>query len=417
MTGKKKKVLVVGGGPSGMAAAYFAADSGADVTIFEKNEKLGKKLYITGKGRCNVTNASDTQEFLQHIVSNSRFLYSAASAFDSSDVMQWIESLGTPLKTERGKRVFPVSDHSSDIIRALEKGLRKQQVQICLQTEVRRILTDGDRVKGLLLADGNSVCGDAVILATGGLSYPATGSTGDGYAFAEAVSHTVNKTRPALVPLTAEESYVSEMEGLSLRNVKLTLSCAGKKVFSEFGEMLFTKDGISGPLSLSASSVIGASLEEHPVEASIDLKPALTEEQLEARLLRLFSESPNRTFKNAVRPLFPASLWPVIVTLSGIPEDKPVHDVTKEERRSFLPLIKAFPVTLNGTHGYREAVITQGGVSTKEIVPSTMASRKCRGLFIVGELLDLDAFTGGFNLQIAWSTGHCAGVAAAQPDE
>jgi len=262
-----------------------------------------------------------------------------------------------------------------------------------------------------------SMGGDAVILATGGLSYPSTGSTGDGYAFAESVSHTVNKTRPALVPLTAAESYVSEMEGLSLRNVKLTITCAGKKVFSEFGEMLFTKDGISGPLGLSASSVTGAYLEEHPVEASIDLKPALTEEQLEARLLRLFSESPNRTFKNAVRPLFPASLWPVIVTLSGIPEDKPVHDVTKEERRSFLPFIKAFPVTLNGTHGYREAVITQGGVSTKEIVPSTMASRKCRGLFIVGELLDLDAFTGGFNLQIAWSTGHCAGVAAAQPDE
>ena len=417
MNGRKKKVLVVGGGPSGMAAAYFAAMSGADVTLFEKNEKLGKKLYITGKGRCNVTNDSDVQEFLRNVVSNSRFLYSAASAFDSADVMNWIESLGTPLKTERGNRVFPVSDHSSDIIRALERGLKKEHVQVSLQTEVSGLLTEGGRVRGLLLKNGGSAAGDAVILATGGLSYPSTGSTGDGYFFAESVSHTVVKTRPALVPLTVQEDYVSLMEGLSLRNVKLTVPYAKKKAFSEFGEMLFTKDGISGPLSLSASSVIGAALEERPLAASIDLKPALTEEQLDARILRLFSESPNRTFKNAMRPLFPASLWPVIVKLSGIPEEKPVHDVTKEERRAFLPLIKAFPVTLTGTHGYREAVITQGGVSIKEIVPSTMASKKCRGLYIAGELLDLDAFTGGFNLQIAWSTGRCAGIAAAQPEE
>lgn len=416
MTEEKKKVLVVGGGASGMAAAYFAAGSGADVILFEKNEKLGKKLYITGKGRCNVTNDSDLQELLQNVVSNARFLYSAVSAFDQAEVMRWIEELGTPLKTERGNRVFPVSDHASDILRALQRGLTEQQVCIRLHTEVKEILREGNRAAGVVLAGGEVVSGDAVILASGGLSYPSTGSTGDGYAFAKAFSHTVTSLRPALVPLTAAEDYIAEMEGLSLRNVRLTIPYGKKKKYSEFGEMLFTKDGISGPLGLRASSVIGEALEKGPLQARIDLKPALTEEQLNARILRLFAESPNRTFRNAVRPLFPASLWPVIVRLSGIPENTPVHEVTKGERLSFIPLIKAFPLTVTGTHGFREAVITQGGVSIKEVAPSTMESKHCRGLYFAGEVLDLDAFTGGFNLQIAWSTGHCAGIAAARKE-
>ncbi len=413
MTGSKRKVLVIGGGASGMAAAYFAAEAGADVILFEKNEKLGKKLYITGKGRCNVTNASELQEFLQNVVSNPRFLYSAVSGFGPEDVMQWIEMLGTPLKTERGKRVFPVSDHASDIIRAIERGLNRQHVSIRLHSEIERIRTENGRVCGVVLQSGEEVCGDAVILATGGLSYPSTGSTGDGYAMAGSLSHTITGTRPALVPLTAEEEYISEMEGLSLKNVCLTIPYGRKKTFSEFGEMLFTADGISGPLGLRASSVIGASLEKNNLPAVIDLKPALSGVQLDMRILRLFSESPNRTFKNAVRPLFPASLWPVIVRLSGIPEDKPVHDVTKAERTSFIPLIKAFPLTLTAAHGFREAVITQGGINIKEVSPSTMESKICSGLYFAGELLDLDAFTGGFNLQIAWSTGHCAGISAA----
>ena len=416
MTAAKKRVLVVGGGAAGMAAAYFAAEAGADVILIEKNEKLGKKLYITGKGRCNVTNDSDLQELLQNVVSNGRFLYSAVSGFGQADVMRWIEGLGTPLKTERGSRVFPVSDHASDILRALERGLSADKVKIRLCTEVQEILRDETRAAGVLLKGGEKVPADAVIVATGGLSYPSTGSTGDGFAFAEAMSHTVTPLRPALVPLTAQENYISEMEGLSLRNVRLTIPYGKKKKYSEFGEMLFTADGISGPLGLRASSVIGKELEKGPLSARIDLKPALSEEQLDARILRLFSESTNRSFKNAVRPLFPASLWPVIVRLSGISENKPVHEVTKKERQSFITLIKAFPLTLNGTHGYREAVITQGGVSIKEISPSTMESKKCRGLFFAGEVLDLDAFTGGFNLQIAWSTGHCAGIAAAESE-
>ena len=400
-----------------MAAAYFAAEAGADVLLLEKNEKLGKKLYITGKGRCNVTNNSDVQEFLQHVISNPKFLYSAASGFSASDVMDWIESLGTPLKTERGKRVFPVSDHASDIIRALERGLTKQHVQIRLRTEVREILIRDHCAVGVVLADGGSIIGDAVIVAAGGFSYPSTGSTGDGYRFAEMVSHTVTRTRPALVPITAEEEYISEMEGLSLRNVRLFIPYGKKKVFSEFGEMLFTKDGISGPLCLSASSVVGAALEQGALQARIDLKPALTEDQLDTRIRGLLSEAPNKSFKNTVRPLFPASLWPVIVRLSGIPDDMPAHAVKKEQRRAFSALIKAFPLTLIGTHGYREAVITQGGVSIKEICPSTMESKRCRKLYFAGEVLDLDAFTGGFNLQIAWSTGHCAGIAAASAEE
>ena len=416
MTGNKKKVLVIGGGASGMAAAYFAADSGAEVILFEKNEKLGKKLYITGKGRCNVTNNSDVQVLLQNVVSNPRFLYSAVSGFDQTDVMHWIEACGTRLKTERGSRVFPVSDHASDIIRALERGLNGLKVQIRLHAEIEEIIREDGCAAGVVLTSGEKVPGDAVIIATGGLSYPSTGSTGDGYTFAEKMSHSITGMRPALVPLTAGETYISEMEGLSLRNVRLTVPYGKKKKYSEFGELLFTADGISGPLGLRASSVIGKELETRPLQAKIDLKPALSEEQLDSRLLRLFSESPNRTFKNAVRSLFPLSLWPVIVRLSGIAENKPVHEVTKAERLSFLPLIKAFPLTFTGTHGFREAVITQGGVNVREVSPSTMESKCCKNLYFAGEVLDLDAFTGGFNLQIAWSTGHCAGIAAAGTD-
>ena len=413
MNEKQRRVLVIGGGASGMAAAYFAAKGGASVTLFEKNEKLGKKLYITGKGRCNVTNAADADGFLSQVVSNARFLYSAVHAFDSRSVMQWFEDLGCPLKTERGSRVFPVSDHASDIIRVLERALRNAGVTIRLHTPVVGLLFKEGKTAGVQLADGSDVSGDAVILAAGGLSYPLTGSTGDGYRFAETAGHTIRPVRPALVPLILEEAYPAEMEGLSLRNIRLTIPYGRKKTFSEFGELLFTKDGISGPLALRASSVIGAALEEGSLQGAIDLKPALSAEQLDGRIRNLFAESPNRSFKNTIRPLFPASLCPVIVRLSSVPEDKPVHDVTKAERQRFLGFIKAFPLTVIGTHPFQEAVITQGGVYVKEVFPATMESRLCPGLYLTGEVLDLDAFTGGFNLQIAWSTGYCAGTAAA----
>ena len=411
------KVLVVGGGAAGMAGALSAARAGADVLLLEKNEKLGKKVYITGKGRCNVTNAGDADTFFRNIVSGPRFLYSAAKRFSSADVMALLEELGTPLKVERGDRVFPVSDHASDIIRAWEKGLREAGVTVRLNTEAAEILTEEGRACGVRLRDGRVLRGNAVIAATGGLSYPSTGSTGDGYRFAQAFGHTVEPLRPALVPLLTKEADLRQLEGLSLRNISFTVRRGGKRFWSGFGELLFTADGISGPLGLTVSSVAGKTLEEEELPAVIDLKPALTEEQLDARLLREFAAAPNRAFRNAVRPLYPASLCPVIVARSGVDGDRPVHDVTREERHRLGRLTKAFPVTLTGTRGFGEAVITQGGIRLKEIDPKTMESRLCRRLFFAGEVLDLDALTGGFNLQIAWTTGWCAGLAAAAGKE
>lgn len=413
------RCVIIGGGASGMAAGLFLARAGAEVVLLEQNEKLGKKLYITGKGRCNYTNASDVDNLLAHVVTNPRFLYSSFYGWDSAQTTELFERLGVRTKVERGQRAFPQSDHSSDIIRALERGLRDCGAQIRLRTKAADLLLDDDpeggpQVRGVRLENGEEIFADAVLVATGGLSYPTTGATGDGYRMAEKSGHRVTGLRPALVPLCTAEAYIPRMQGLALKNVTLRIPYGKKKKFEEFGELLFTHFGISGPLALSASSVIGAALEENRekggmgLSASLDLKPALTEKQLDERLLRDFQAAENREFKNVLPGLFPASLRPVMLELSGIPADKPIHDVTREDRRQFVQLIKNFPFTVTGTRGFREAVITQGGVSIRDVNPSTMESRRVRHLYFAGEVLDLDAFTGGYNLQIAWATAHTA---------
>lgn len=406
------KVIVVGGGAAGMMAAIAAADVGHQVVLVEKNEKLGKKVYITGKGRCNITNDSDVENLLAHVVSNPKFLYSAFYSFDSSRMMDFLEMEGLALKTERGNRVFPASDKSSDVIRTLQNALKRRLVDIRLQTEVTKVLAREDQITGVEVAcqgEKHTLSGDAVIVATGGISYPSTGSTGDGYRFAKQTGHTVTACYPALVPINVKEGYCKELQGLSLRNVTLKAFLEGKCLFEEQGEMLFTHFGISGPLVLSASSVLGGR-NFKDLHMEIDLKPALDEEQLDDRILRDFGELKNSYFKNSLSKLLPAKLIPVMVALSQIDPEKPVHEVTRQERRHLLKLCKGFPLTPEGLRGYNEAIITKGGVSVKEINPATMESKHCKGLFFAGEVLDLDAVTGGYNLQIAWSTGYLAGI-------
>lgn len=452
-------VLVIGGGAAGMMAAYAAAKNGHCVTLLEKNEKLGKKIYITGKGRCNVTNAGETTEFFEQVMRNPKSLYSAVYSFDAPQVMAFMEAYGCPLKVERGNRVFPVSDHASDIIRACARALEHVGVRVHLHTKVDRLLVEetGEplsldeacgcrekkksqdhsvdhvkrrRVLGVCLTNGECLLADAVIVATGGLSYPTTGSDGDGFRFAGELGIKVEPCRPALVPFVVREEWCRRLQGLALKNVSVSLISDTKTIYSGQGEMLFTHFGVSGPLILSASShyanVCGKCetkqrshdhTEIYPKEEKdtvllIDLKPALSEEVLDKRLLREFEENRNKQFKNAVESLFPAKLIPVMVELSEIEGTKPVHDITKEERLRFVRLMKALPLTITGTRGYAEAVITQGGVSVKEINPSTMESRKVKGLYFAGEVLDVDALTGGYNLQIAWATGHLAGESA-----
>lgn len=403
------KVIIVGGGAAGMLASIIAAKNGCAVTLFEKNEKLGKKVYITGKGRCNVTNNCDPEELLQAVMSNPKFLYSAFYSFTSQDMMQLLEDAGVSLKTERGNRVFPVSDHSSDIIHGLEQLMKKYGVQIHLRSEVKNLLTENGIVTGIQLTDNKVYTADAVIVATGGLSYPTTGSTGDGYRFAVETGHTVTECMPSLVPLTTKEAYIPLMKGLSLRNVELTVKRGKKTVYQDFGEMMFTHFGITGPLVLSASAKIGKFLQKgEELSAYLDLKPALSHEQLDDRILREFSSAQNRQFKNVIGVLFPSSLTPVIIELGPIPEDKVIHDISREERLAFGSLIKAFPFTITGLGGFSEAVITRGGVSVREIQPGTMESKKIKNLYFIGEVLDLDAVTGGYNLQIAWSTAYLA---------
>lgn len=403
------KVIVVGGGAAGMLATIIAAKNGCEVTLFEKNEKLGKKVYITGKGRCNVTNNCDPEELLHAVISNPKFLYSAFYSFTSQDMMQLLEDAGVPLKTERGNRVFPVSDHSSDIIHGLEQLMKKYGVQIHLRSEVKNLLTENGIVTGIQLTDNKVYTADAVIVATGGLSYPTTGSTGDGYRFAVETGHTVTECMPSLVPLTTKEAYIPLMKGLSLRNVELTIKRGKKTVYQDFGEMMFTHFGITGPLVLSASAKIGKFLQKgEELSAYLDLKPALSHEQLDDRILREFSSAQNKQFKNVIGVLFPSSLTPVIIGLGPIPEDKVIHDISREERLAFGALIKAFPFTITGLGGFSEAVITRGGVSVREIQPGTMESKKIKNLYFIGEVLDLDAVTGGYNLQIAWSTAYLA---------
>lgn len=408
------KVLIIGGGAAGMFASIKAAQEGCEVHLFEKNEKLGKKLFITGKGRCNLTNACDMETLFSSVTGNSKFLYSSFYGYTNEDVMRFFEERGLSLKTERGERVFPVSDHSSDVIRCLEREMTRLGVHIHLRTAVKSIEAKDGRFYRICLANGSMIEGDACIVATGGLSYPSTGSTGDGLRFAGELGHTVTECMPSLVPMEVKEPWVFELQGLSLRNVRTIVYDGKKRLFEEFGEMLFTHYGVSGPLMLSASSYVGKRLQKKPLILEIDLKPALTMEALDKRVLREFEDNKNRQFKNAIGKLFPAKLIPVMLELSGIDPEKKVNVISKEERSYFVHLIKHFTMTLTGLRGYNEAIITKGGVATKEIDPQTMESKLIKGVYFAGEVLDLDALTGGFNLQIAWSTGYAAGAAVGE---
>ena len=404
------KVLIVGGGAAGMFASIFAAKNGNEVHVFEKNEKLGKKLFITGKGRCNLTNACDMETLFANMVSNEKFMYSSFYGFTNQDVMEFFENAGLAIKTERGNRVFPQSDHSSDVIKTLEREMKRQGVHAHLHTTVKEVTVKEGQFTELRLADGSSVPGDACIIATGGLSYQTTGSTGDGYTFAEKMGHTVTELSPSLVPIETKEDFVPQLMGLSLRNVKVSIYDGKKELYSEFGEMLFTHFGVSGPLIISASAYVGRRLGKgKELKLVIDLKPALSEEQLDARVLREFEANHNKQFKNAISGLFPAKLIPVMIAVSNIDPEKKVNVISREERQEFVHLIKNFELTLTKLRDYKEAIITRGGVKVKEISPSTMESKLAGGVYFAGEVLDLDALTGGFNLQIAWSTGYAAG--------
>ncbi len=429
-----KKVVIIGGGAAGMMAAKAAADSGAKVTIYEKNEKLGKKLFITGKGRCNVTNAGDMENLFANVMTNEKFLYSAFYTYDNQMVMDFLEKAGCPLKVERGDRVFPVSDHSSDVIAAFQRELRKRDVEIVLNQGVKEVLwknasdcsaAEGGKdtekqelptVMGVLLENGKKIMADSVIVATGGISYASTGSTGDGYRFAENAGHKIVECKPSLVPFNVKEDWCKDAMGVSLKNVSLRLVCGKKEIYNGFGEMLITHFGISGPLALSASSFYVSKAKGETL-GFIDLKPALDAEQLDKRILRDFEEYKNKQFKNSLNHLFPQKLIPVMIQLSGIDPEKKVNEITKEERKAFVELIKNVPMTIAGVRDFKEAIITKGGVHVKEINPSTMESKKMSGLYFAGEVLDLDALTGGYNLQIAWSTGYLAGANAAGEEE
>ena len=405
-------ILVIGGGAAGMMAAVFAARAGGTVTLLEKNEKLGKKVYITGKGRCNLTNDCDRDGFLAQVPRNPRFLYSALSFFSPRDMIALLEENGCPVTVQRGKRVFPASEKASDVTKALSSLLRKLNVTVQLNSEVRSLETEGGRITGVLLADGTFLPADAVILACGGLSYPSTGSTGDGYRFAEALGHTVTPRSPVLVGLETVETWPQSLQGLSLRNVTLTLSAGKKTLYSELGEMLFTHFGISGPLALEASCHLpdppgGAAL-------SVDLKPGLTREQLDARLRRDFSEAGKKQLKSVLPGLLPASFAEIFPGLCGISAALPCSQVTAAQRETILNLLKSLPLTVKAPRPVAEAVVTRGGVSVKEIEPGTMRSRIVPNLFFAGEMIDVDAHTGGFNLQIAWATGALAGASAGQ---
>ena len=400
------ELVVIGGGPAGMMCAFQAAKRGIGVILLEPNEKLGRKLRITGKGRCNLTNNCDTRTFMANIPGDGRFLYSAVSRFGMAEVMNFFEENGVPLKTERGSRVFPVSDNANDIADTLARLVRRSGVTV-LQTEAKEILVSDGAVCGVVTGEGTIFCRAAAV-CTGGLSYPLTGSTGAGHAFAENLGHTVTPLRPSLVPLESGDDYCAEMQGFAPKNVTLSVYEDGKLLYRELGEMLFTHFGVSGPLVLSASAHM-RKMGEADYRLAIDFKPALDEKKLDARILRDFTKYANREFRNALGDLAGRSMIPVLIRLSQIPEDKPVREITREERRRLLELLKAFPVSVSGFRPIDEAIVTAGGVSTKEVNPRTMESKLVSGLYFAGEVLDLDAYTGGFNLQIAWSTGFVAG--------
>ena len=406
-TGYNCDLAVIGGGPAGMMCAITAAECGLRVTLLEPNQKLGRKLRITGKGRCNITNNCDVREFMANIPGDGRFLYSAVNRFGMKEVMAFFEQRGLPLKTERGNRVFPVSDNANDVAGLLTRLSEKSGICI-LHTPAKEILTSNGEVIGVVTGEGQLGCRAAAV-CTGGLSYPLTGSTGAGYRFAETLGHTVTPRRPSLVPLVSNDPWCAEMQGFALKNVTLSAYEDDKLIFRELGEMLFTHFGVSGPLVLSASAKMRHIGEKH-YRLEIDLKPGLDEKKLDARILRDFEKYANKEFKNALGELAGRTMIPVLVRLSGIPEDTKVNAITREQRQRLLRLFKAFPVAVDGARPIDEAIVTAGGVSTKEINPRTMESKLVRGLYFAGEVLDLDAYTGGFNLQIAWSTGYVAGI-------
>lgn len=406
---KMSKVIIVGGGASGMMAAITAAKAGKSVILIEKNDKLGKKLFITGKGRCNVTSNKDIEEIISNIKGNGTFMYSSLYTFTNEDLIKMIEENGVKLKVERGDRVFPESDKSSDIIKCFERILKDLNVEILLKTTVKDIIERDSIIQGVIVEGGRTINGSSVILACGGCSYPLTGSSGDGYRFANKLGHTIVDLKPSLVPLVVKENWIKEIMGLSLKNVKLSVISGKKTIYSDFGEMLFTHFGLSGPIVLSASRTV-TDLLPGEVTVLIDLKPALEFNELDKRILRDFEKYTNKQFKNSLNELLPQKLIPTIIQLSGINPDKVVNIISKEERQNLVKLIKEFRLTVIGTRSLEEAIITRGGVNVKEVDPATMESKLIKGLYIVGETLDVDGVTGGFNLQIAFSTGYCAGL-------
>ncbi len=401
--------IIIGAGASGLFASIIAARNGKSILLLEHSSKVGKKLLITGKGRCNVTNNSDNNEILKNIPVNSRFMFSALNNFSSYDTMNFFEELGVKLKTERGNRVFPESDSAAEIVDALENEVKKLKVHIKF-FDVNELIIEDDTVKGVKTNNGDFYS-DSVIIATGGKSYPGTGSTGDGYKFAKQAGHTVTNINPSLVPIVAKEKYCAEMMGLSLKNVTLTLrdKKENKVIYSELGEMLFTHFGVSGPLVLSASSHI-RKMEEDRYTFEIDLKPGLSEQQLDIRLQRDFQSFPNKDFSNILGKLLPTKMIPVIIELSDIKPYTKVNQITKQQRLDFGKLVKCFPLTVKSFRPVEEAIITSGGVNVKEISPKTMESKIVSGLYFIGEVLDVDAYTGGYNLQIAFSTAYTAAI-------
>lgn len=413
------KVIVIGGGPAGIISAISSARNGDNVILIEKNNSLGKKLLITGKGRCNITSSIDISDFIKNVPGNGKFLYSAFQNFTNIDIIKLIEENGIKVKEERGNRIFPVTDNAKDVLMCFEKELRKyKNIEIRLNTKVKEILEENKEVMGILLESGEKLLASKVIIATGGKSYPLTGSTGDGYKMASKLGHTVEKIRGSLVPLTADKILCQSMQGLSLRNVKIQIKDLekNKKIYEDFGEMLFTHFGISGPTILSSSAhllrykEIDRLLKENKIKLIIDLKPALSEEELDKRIRRDFEEFINKEFKNSLEKLLPKKMIESVINLSGINPIKKVNEITKEERKNLVNLIKNFEVSIDGFRPVEEAIVTAGGISVKEINPKTMESKLVKGLYFAGEVIDVDAYTGGFNLQIAYSTGYTAGL-------
>lgn len=412
-----RNTLIIGGGPAGLMAAIASSKNGDKVTIIEKMHSCGKKLLITGKGRCNITNNAQMDKFMENTPTNAKFLYGVFNNFTNKDIIELLENEGVKTKVERGERVFPVSDRAQDVLNALLHILKKQNVEILTNSTVKRIIIDNEKnVLGMELDNRKEIKADKIILATGGKSYPVTGSTGDGYKLAKDLGHTITKIEPSLVPLTSYDGVCKELQGLSLRNVAIKLYICDKVVYRDFGEMLFTHFGVSGPIVLSASSYLVKTknieeiLKSNKVEIEIDLKPALTEEKLDTRILRDFEEQKNKQFKNSLDKLLPQKLIPIIIEKTNINENKKVNEITKQERQKLVNELKHFKININGTRPIEEAIITSGGVDVKEINPKTMESKLINGLYFAGEIIDVDCLTGGYNLQVAWSTGYTAGI-------